>query len=348
MNKKLIILFAASVLMLVGCKKVTVDFTYSPAAPKAGEKVLFSNLSSAGETWNWTFGDNAISQSKNPSKVYKKPGEYLVTLMVDSAKNQTHSKIIKVYDTIPTFVCSSDSILIYNDVVFTANIYNPFNYELTHKWTLPENCILHAGTENSPLVIVYFTTIGEYSLQLSINQNNKIFDIHKTFKVYNTKAPSILMRKTDNIVVRQRMINGHMEQVTQANSEDVHLIELTNDTVVEFNGITFYASQMQERFGRKVKRMQLDHIKQIWYITTEEGLFAASFDGKYQKLIDAQATGALYVDKDRQRIYWAAATGLFATPLVWSVTSDGSLSTTPDQYNTLNNIDLITVNNKLQ
>ena len=91
MNKKLIILFAASVLMLVGCKKVTVDFTYSPAAPKAGEKVLFSNLSSAGETWNWTFGDNAISQSKNPSKVYKKPGEYLVTLMVDSAKNQTHT-----------------------------------------------------------------------------------------------------------------------------------------------------------------------------------------------------------------------------------------------------------------
>ena len=36
MSKKRIILFAASVLMLVGCKKVAVDFTYSPAEPKAG------------------------------------------------------------------------------------------------------------------------------------------------------------------------------------------------------------------------------------------------------------------------------------------------------------------------
>lgn len=348
MKKELIILFVVSMMILVGCKKVTVDFTYSPLEPKAGEKVSFTNTSSAGETWNWTFGDNAKSQSKNPSKVYKKPGEYVVTLMVDSAKNQTCSKVIKVYDTIPTFVCSSDSILIYHDVVFTANIYNPFNYELAYEWTLPDNCVLHAGTENSPLVIVYFTSVGENTLQLSIGQNNKTFDIQKTFKVHNTQAPAILMRRTDNTVVRQRMINGRMEQVTSASGDDAHLIELTNDTVVEFNGITFYASQMHERFGSQVKRMQLDHIKQIWYITTEAGLYAASFDGKHQKLIDAQATGALYVDKDRQRLYWATAKGLFAMPLVRSVTSSGTVSTTPDQYNTETNIDLITVNNKLQ
>ena len=74
MDKKPIILFAASMLMLIGCKKVTVDFTYSPAEPKAGETVSFTNLSSAGETWAWTFGDNTTSLSKNPSKIYKKAG----------------------------------------------------------------------------------------------------------------------------------------------------------------------------------------------------------------------------------------------------------------------------------
>ena len=345
---KQIILFAISLLMLVGCKKVTVEFTYSPAEPKAGESVSFTNTRSAGETWTWTFGDNTTSQGKSPNKVYKKPGEYIVTLMVDSAKNQTHSKVIKVYDTIPTFVPSSDSILIYHDVALTANIYNPFNYQLTYEWTLPENCILQSGTKNSSQIVVYFTSTGESSLQLSINQHNKTFDIQKTIKVHNTQAPSIVMRKTDNTVVRQRMINERLEQVTSASGEDAHLIELTNDTVVEFNGVTFYASQMQQVIGRNVKHMQLDHIKQIWYITTEEGLFAASFDGTYQKLIDPQATGSLYVDKDRQRIYWATAAGLFATPLVWSVTSNGTLSTTIEQYNTISNIDLITVNNKPQ
>ena len=91
MNMKQFILLSVSVFMLIGCKKVTVDFTYSPAEPKAGETVSFTNLSSAGENWVWTFGDNATSLSKSPNKIYKKPGEYVVTLMVDSAKNQTHS-----------------------------------------------------------------------------------------------------------------------------------------------------------------------------------------------------------------------------------------------------------------
>ncbi|MBO7258028.1 MAG: PKD domain-containing protein, partial [Alphaproteobacteria bacterium] len=70
------ILFTASVLLLIGCKKVTVDFTYSPAEPKAGETVSFTNLSSAGETWAWSFGDHSTSLSKIPSKIYKKAGTY--------------------------------------------------------------------------------------------------------------------------------------------------------------------------------------------------------------------------------------------------------------------------------
>ena len=112
--------------LIVGCKKIDVDFSYSPTDPKAGETIKFTNNSSAGESWAWTFGDNSTSMSKNPSKVYKKPGEYMVTLMVDSTKHFTHSKLITVYDTIPTFVASSDSILYFHDVTLKANIYNPF------------------------------------------------------------------------------------------------------------------------------------------------------------------------------------------------------------------------------
>ena len=85
MNKQLIILFLALTTLFVACKKVDVDFTFSPTEPKAGESVKFSNKSSGGEKWLWHFGDNVHSLLKNPSHTYKKPGTYTVTLMVDSA-----------------------------------------------------------------------------------------------------------------------------------------------------------------------------------------------------------------------------------------------------------------------
>ena len=90
---------------LVACKKNTVDFSYSPGEPRAGEVVKFSNLSSSGEDWSWSFGDGAVSTVKSPSHTYKKPGTYRVTLKVDDKSSWTATKELTVYDTIPTFVC---------------------------------------------------------------------------------------------------------------------------------------------------------------------------------------------------------------------------------------------------
>ena len=87
--KKVTIITFISVLLITGCKKITVDFTYSPAEPKAGEIVSFSNQSTAGESWLWTFGDNATSLLKHPNKIYKKPGEYKVTLQNIKRKVQS-------------------------------------------------------------------------------------------------------------------------------------------------------------------------------------------------------------------------------------------------------------------
>ena len=348
--KKIMIIGFALAIMCVGCKRVTVDFTYSPAEPKAGETIKFSNNSSAGENWLWTFGDNSTSMSKHPSKVYKKPGEYLVTLMVDSTKYLTHSKIIKVYDTIPTFVCSFDTILQYYDVTLSANIYNPFNYTLQYQWTLPENCQLHSGKLTDETITVYFTTPGEESVQLLINQNGTPYNINKSLTIHMVKAPSIVMRKTDSTVVRQRIINERLESVTEGSDADQALAALANDTVVQFNNATFYASQMAELVqgfaGMQIQRVQMDAMAQKWYVTTADGLMVANMNGGEIVTIDPLATGALYVDAERNRIYWASASGLYAMPLIKS--KNNQFTTTPAQYNNLGNIDLITVNNTLQ
>ena len=347
--KQIITIFCALAL-LVGCKKVTVDFTYSPTAPKAGETIKFTNNSSAGESWAWTFGDNTTSVTKNPSKVYKKPGEYLVTLMVDSAKYQTRSQLITVYDTIPTFVVSSDSILHYHDVTLKANVYNPFKYELTYQWTLPDNAILVAGNLNSASVEVYFTTAGAAEVGLTILQKDKQYDIERTLTIHPAKAPAIVMRKTDKTVARQRIINDRLEQPANATSQDVHLIEQACDTAITFNGTTFTASQLPAQVAgladMPVEHLQIDAMQMKWYITTPNGLFVASFDGSNITPIDAEATGAIFVDDTRSRIYWANPSGVFAMPLVKS--KNNQFTTTPQQYNELNNIDLIIVNNTPQ
>lgn len=343
-------LFIALTMIIVGCKRITVDFTYSPTSPRAGETVLFTNTSSAGEDWTWTFGDNSTSLAKSPKKIYKKPGEYQVTLMVDSAKYQTRTKSITVYDTIPTFVSSSDSILHYKDVTFTANIYNPFNYKLSYDWDLPASCQIQSGNESNHTIIVYFTETGNHDVQLTITQNGVEHVIKKTFKVHLTKAPAIVMCKTDYTVVRQRIIHERIEQISQATSEDVHLIEQTQDTMVVFNGSTFYASKLASIYegfaGMTIQRIKIDALAQKWYIKTPDGLFVANMNGSYITAIDHQATGAMYVDGSRNRLYWASTDGLYAMPLIKS--KNNQYTATPVQYNSLDNIDLITVNNQLQ
>lgn len=347
---KKIIIIAFALAMIVGCKKVDVKFDYSPAEPRAGQTVSFTNRSSAGESWLWTFGDNATSLLKSPNKVYKKPGEYVVTLMVDSAKYLTHSKVIVVYDTVPTFVCSSDSILHYQDVTFTANVYNPFNHELIYDWVLPDDCKIVAGSRTSRSIAVYFTTVGKKSVKLNLTQKDTPYAIEKVFDVHLTLAPSIVMRTTEHTVLRQRMINDRFEYPSSATAEDVRIIELTNDTAVTFNGQTFYASLMANTVagfaGLTINHIQIDAMAQKWYITTPDGLFVANMDGSYLESIDPDATGAIFVDTYRNRIYWASNKGVYGMPLVKS--KNNRFTTTPLQYNDLTNVDLIVVNEKLQ
>ena len=347
---KKIFIIACALATIVGCKKVNVDFTFSPSNPKAGETITFTNLSSAGESWSWTFGDNATSLAKNPKKIYKKPGEYLVTLMVDSTKRFSHSKIVIVYDTIPTFVISSDSILHYHNVTFRANVYNPFDYELTYDWVFPEDCKIASGSLNSKEVTVYFTTTGKKSILLNLTQKNTLHQIHKEVDVHLTKAPAIVMHTTDNTIVRQRMIHERVEQVTTATTDDIQLIEQTNDTAVIFNGKHFYASLMANTVtgfaGLTINHIQIDAMAQKWYITTPDGLFVANMDGSYLESIDPDATGAIFVDTYRNRIYWASNKGVYGMALVKS--KNNRFTTTPLQYNDLTNVDLIVVNEKLQ
>ena len=349
--KRSIIYLSILLTFCVGCKRVEVDFSYAPTAPRAGETVTFTNLCTEGEEWLWTFGDNFNSFAKSPKHIYKKPGTYLVTLMVDSAKYNTCTKEVTVYDTIPTFVCSTDSILHYQDVTFTANVYNPFNHSLTYEWIVSPNFkMLSQSNEQSKIYGYFKTQTAQDSVTLRLTLNDKEFLITKHFPVHLTQAPAIVMKQNDGTIVRQRIIKDRIAEVKPGLAEDNALLAATNDTMVNFNDKLFTASLLDEDVagfaGMTIQRVQLDAMAQKWYITTSQGLFVANFDGAERVLIDESATGAIYIDMTRNRIYWASADGLKGMALIKS--KNNQFTTTPAQYNNLDNIDLITVNNTPQ
>jgi PKD repeat protein len=57
------------------------DFSFSPANPRPGQTVSFSDRSAGGASaWRWDFGDNKTSDIQNPAHVFENPGTYTVTL----------------------------------------------------------------------------------------------------------------------------------------------------------------------------------------------------------------------------------------------------------------------------
>ena len=260
--------------------------------------------------------------------------------------------MVTVYDTIPTFVVSTDSICHYTDVTLTANVYNPFGYTLLYEWTLPDDCVITSGSTTSKAIVAHFKSYGKdqndsVQIGLTITQNGKTFNRTRKFIVHKTVAPSIIMQKTDKTVLCQHMINGYIEDPTAGDSEDATMLELSSDTAIVFNGVTFLASQMQDIFpGLSIKRLQIDVVTQKWYITTDEGLFVANFDGQHVMSIDTDAIGAICIDNTRNRLYWASNSGLKAMPLVKS--KNNQFATTPELYNTISDIDRIVVNNNLK
>ena len=150
-------------LVLLGCKKsVDVAFTYTPENPKAGQTVTFVNVSSGGEKWLWLFGDKSTSTYRNPSHVFTRPGEYLVTLQADGEARFAIARTVVVGDTLPSIVVP-DTINYYSRHTFEASVYNPNGLNVEYESEISENAAgedLTDGKSSKATPEVYFTVAG--------------------------------------------------------------------------------------------------------------------------------------------------------------------------------------------
>ena len=322
----------------MACKKVTVDFTYSPQAPKAGESVTFTNQSSAGEDWNWTFGDGSVSTLKSPSHTYKQPGTYQVILKVDNKVSQTATQQITVYDTIPSFVASDSSFVIYEDYTFTANVYNPYNYEVKYLWYLPQTTamsqpyaqITDTIQTNSTLHLYFTRPTPEAGIGLQVILNGDTTYVEKFYNVSDRSTNSVYIR-TPQYDYQQRIFGAKSAPAQQLSAAAL-ILDMEQDTFQIYNGHEFKLSELREIFPD----LQGFHIASRKIYLRLEGLWVANIDGANPVQIDSLSCSAMTLDTKDNRIYWANENGVWYMPFVGS--DNNKFITIPAQLNTITDV----------
>lgn len=333
---------------LMACKKVNVDFSYTPSEPRAGEKVQFTNLTTSGEDWSWSFGDGGSSTIKSPTHTYKKPGTYRVLLKVDKKNSLTESKELTVYDTIPTFVASDTVFSIYEDYTFTANVYNPYNYEMQYFWYSP---VPETGFEEPRYVItdttmtnstlhLYFTRPGEAKIGLLVILNDDTTRVEKPFDVQDQPTNSVLMRTLEGDY-RQRIFGKRAADYEQ-DATATPLLDAEQDTMQVYNGHTFTLSEIATVFPG----IEGFHIANRKIYFRLEGLWVANIDGANCVQIDSADCYAMTLDSKDSRIYWANESGVWSLPFIGS--DNNKFVTLPSQLNDLQGVIKIAADNDLK
>ena len=331
--------------VLGACKNNNVDFSYSPLEPKAGEKIQFTNLSTSGEDWEWTFGDGSTSLIKSPSKTFKQAGTYTVTLKVDDKARWTKTRSITVYDTIPDFSCSvegADSLglKVFEDVTFTAQVYNPYNYPVEYEWTVLSETMYtqlsESNTESSFKLYFEQAGVNAAGVNMRVTINGVTRDTTHIYKVSDVKTNSVLMMTGDSAYWRQRIFGKRTEVVyplIEGYASGKAILDAAQDSVQNYNGKEFRLSEMQQLFpnlrGFNIASRKI-------YLRTTDGLYVANIDGTYLEPIQEGEVLAQCTDVVNNRLYWSMPDSVCHMPLIGS--ENNKFTTTPTTLNYMEDV----------
>lgn len=143
------------------------DFTSSPASPKPGESVKFTDKSTDPDgsvvSWSWEFGDGATSTEQNPTHAYAKAGSYTVKLTVTDnvGAQDTATKTITVSEGGPGPL----------EQASVHNFPNPSSVSTTFKYKLP------SGATSAVLRIFNVTGRLVFQQELDVNRTEFRWDL---------------------------------------------------------------------------------------------------------------------------------------------------------------------------
>ena len=277
MNIKTHIFLTSLCLLLVACKEKEVSFTYSPEEPRAGASIRFTNNTSEGETWEWNFGDGTTASSKNPSKVYKRPGTYTVVLVVDKKQSRRASATITVVDTIPQITLADDSLVYFmRPARLRMNAYNPYNYTKTFQWQLNDNVELLEGKLTDEYITVLFNKqhSSDQSVSCKVTIGDASYTCEKSFYVRDTLAPQIVMSKKGNFLLLQRSFAYGIEEPRMAAFDLISEDETSYVYSMAVDGNTLFMFMAKEFQDAPIYALDLttgDMEKVVYNAVTGEG-----------------------------------------------------------------------------
>nr|MBP6828600.1 PKD domain-containing protein [Saprospiraceae bacterium] len=150
-----------------------------------GLTATFTNLTTGGTTYLWSFGDGATSTETNPVHTYDDPGVYTVILTATNACGSTNISKSVIVSTPPlaAFTASPTSGCGPLTVQFTnQSSGNPTSYN----WLFPGGTP-SASTEQNPTVV--YNTPGTYSVTLTVGNNAGTNSITQTNYITVNAAP---------------------------------------------------------------------------------------------------------------------------------------------------------------
>ncbi|NDV45440.1 hypothetical protein D0T49_00015 [Paludibacter sp. 221] len=309
MRNKIIYFILATLLATTAysCKdKITADFSYDPAQPKIGEQVAFTNLSSGGDDFEWTFKNlntGSISRSlhKSPKITFTRPGDYDITLRVDSNNNYVRTKSFYVYDSIPHITRNTQNVNFYKSVKYSTLAYNPFGRTKTYQWFFSENARgeslrdtldnMQVSYEEEP--VVFFTKRGvEETVSLRMTIGDSVYTIDQikkdVFTVSDTLTRSLLIaRKNNQNILRQRIFDNGIEEATETNipsGKHAFNIMTSNKQLFVFDAGTHVTEDNTVGDGNiRIVNLENDQIKTI---IKNEG--TNSYNGFYNGYVDSK------------------------------------------------------------
>ena len=237
-----VITFSIIILLTYSCTEVEADFTYSPEQPKAGEKVTFTNTSTNGDKWEWSFGDGETVTVENPVHTYKKSGTFTVRLRVNGQEKHTAIKQIQVFDSIPTIVRSLETVDYYKEVTYSVLAYNPNKLPVSYKWTFSENAesdsITNREATSSTVKVLFTKRNIEENVKLEITIGTNTFEISDAVFVNDVALRSLFYAVKGGNIFRQRILaSGTEEPINMGVSSGIHPFNMTtyNDKLYIFD-----------------------------------------------------------------------------------------------------------------
>ena len=298
-------------LLMTGCHKVSVEFSYSPTAPKTGEKVTFTNQSQNGEDYTWDFGDNQTTSTKNTTHTYRKAGTYVVTLSEKKSK-KTCRHAVTVTDSIVGIGVSSDEIHRYDSVTLKAQVWNPFSHEVTYRWILDKHTHLIDGGLDEDSIVVHFRHPTDYmqdypmtvQIGLEVTMDDAVYNAEQAVTVYEKQTWSLLLRTTDG---------DWYQPVYPPYYDAVRRMD-------EANGSVSYTAAEGKTLldGTETSLQATDRMEQKVYTGSAEGLTVSNLNGTNKVVLTTDSVGTMVLDSVHQRLFYTTIAGTFAMPLIYT------------------------------